>query len=157
MVLSSGIAPVVELRRAGCPVGLGCDGSSSADAGSLWQEARLALLAAKLTSGAGAIGARDVLEMATQGGAACLGRSGELGQLSVGAVADVAIWKLDGPVFAGVVGDPIEGWLRCGPTGAWATIVAGNTVVANGQLVSSDVDDILARHASAARRFQPDF
>ena len=74
MILSSGIAPVVDLRAAGCPVGLGCDGSSSADSASLWQEARLAMLQGKLRSGADAMTARDALEVATVGGAGCLGR-----------------------------------------------------------------------------------
>ena len=84
MILGSGISPVVDLRNAGCPVGLGCDGSSSADAASLWQEARLSMLQGKLVSGADAMTARMSLEVATRGGAGCLGREGELGELSVG-------------------------------------------------------------------------
>ena len=54
LILSSGIAPVVDLRAAGVKVGLGVDGSSSADSGSLWLEARQAMLLAKLRDGAGA-------------------------------------------------------------------------------------------------------
>ncbi len=154
MILSSGIAPVVDMRAAGCPVGLGCDGSSSADSASLWQEARMAMLAGKLVSGAGAMTARDSLEIATRGGAGCLGRGGEIGELSVGAVGDVAIWRLDGPVFAGVIDDPIEGWLRCGPTSADTTIVAGKPVVAEGRVLSADLDANLAAHRVAATRFQ---
>ena len=154
MILSSGIAPVLAMREAGCHVGLGCDGSSSADSASLWQEARLAMLAGKLTSGADAMTARTALEMATRGGAGCLGRVGEIGELSVGAVADLAIWKLEGPIFAGVVGDLIEGWLRTGPHHAWHTIVNGKPVVQNGGLVSSDLTNNLVRHNAAARRFQ---
>ncbi len=154
MILSSGIAPTVDLRAAGCPVGIGCDGSSSADSGSLWQEARLAMLQGKLRSGAGAMSARDALEMATIGGAGCLGRTGELGALTVGAPADVAVWRLTGPVFAGVVSDPIEGWLRSGPTSAWYTIINGRPVVAKGELVSSRLDEMLRLHAAVSRRFQ---
>ncbi len=154
MILSSGIAPVVDMRNAGCHVGLGCDGSSSADSASLWQEARLAMLQGKLTSGAGAMTARAALEVATRGGAGCLGRVGEIGELTVGAVADLAIWKLDGPVFAGVVGDMIEGWLRTGPHQAWHTIVNGEFVVKNGGLVNERLAQILSDHALAARRFQ---
>ncbi len=155
MILSSGIAPVVDLRRAGCPVGLGCDGSSSADAASLWQEARLSMLQGKLVSGAAAMTARIALEVATRGGAGCLGREGELGELSVGAVGDIAVWALDGPTFAGVLDDPIEGWLRCGPTAARDTIVHGKPVVRDSELVSDRVDEMLAAHRVAARRFQP--
>ena len=154
MILSSGIAPAVDLRAAGCPVGIGCDGSSSADSGSLWQETRLAMLQGKFRSGAGAMSARDGLEMATRGGAACLGRSDELGALTVGSPADVAIWRLDGPTFAGVVGDPIEGWLRSGPTSAWYTIINGRPVVEQGRLVSPRLDEMLVAHRRIAARFQ---
>ncbi len=154
MILSSGIAPSVALHNAGCPVGIGCDGSSSADSGSLWQEARLAMLQGKLTAGAGAMTARLALEFATRGGAGCLGRTGELGEISVGAVADLAIWKLDGPTFAGVLDDPVEGWLRCGPTSAWHTIVNGKHVVRSGELVSEHLTERLVEHSNIARRFQ---
>ncbi|MET0578908.1 MAG: 8-oxoguanine deaminase, partial [Ilumatobacteraceae bacterium] len=135
LILASGIAPVVALRAAGVRVGLGVDGSSSADAASLWLEARQAMLLAKLSGGAAAGTARMALEMATLGGAGCLGRAGELGVLAPGAVGDLAVWSLTGPIFAGAVADPIEAWLRCGPIVARDTIVAGVAVVRGGQLV----------------------
>ncbi len=155
MILSSGIAPVVQMRNAGCHVGLGCDGSSSADSASLWQEARLAMLQGKLISGADQMDARTALEIATRGGAACLGRNGEIGELSIGAVGDVAVWKLEGPQFAGVIDDPIEGWLRCGPVSAAHVFVHGRAIVENGVLANPGLDEILARHRQAAQRFQP--
>ena len=154
MILSSGIAPVVELRAAGVHVGLGVDGSSSADAASLWLEARQAMLLAKLRSGAASGTARMALEMATIGGAGCLGRLGEIGSLTIGAVGDVAVWPLTGPVFAGAVADPIEAWLRCGPVAARHTIVAGRPVVRDGRLVSPSVDEMLVAHDRLARRIQ---
>jgi cytosine/adenosine deaminase-related metal-dependent hydrolase len=154
LILSSGIAPVLDLRAAGVPVGLGVDGSSSADAASLWLEARTAMLLAKLRSGAAASTARVALEMATRGGAACLGRSGELGELSVGAVGDLAVWALDGPAFAGAIADPVEAWLRCGPVGARHTIVAGQPLVLYGRLVHDGLDQMLARHRALSATIQ---
>ncbi len=154
LILASGIAPVVDLRAAGVHVGLGVDGSSSADSGSLWLEARQAMLLAKLRNGAGAGDARMALECATVGGAGCLGRIGEIGTLSVGAVGDVAIWSLTGPAFAGAIADPIEAWLRCGPVAARDTIVRGRGIVRNGALVSSDVDQRLSEHRRIAARIQ---
>lgn len=154
MILSSGIAPVVDLRAAGVHVGLGVDGSSSADSASMWLEARQAMLLAKLRNGAAAGTARMSLEIATRGGAGCLGRVGEIGEISVGAVGDLAIWSLTGVAFAGAVADPIEAWLRCGPTGAKHTIVQGKLVVDNGQLVSNKVDSMLALHRTVAMRMQ---
>ena len=155
MILASGLAPTVKLRHAGCPVGLGCDGSSSADAASLWQEARLAMLQGKLVSGADAMNARISLEISTRGGAGCLGRAGEIGELSVGAAGDVAAWKLDGVSYAGVLDDPVEGWLRCGPTSAWHTVVNGKIIVKDGELTTSKLDAMLSQHKTIARRFQP--
>jgi cytosine/adenosine deaminase-related metal-dependent hydrolase len=152
-ILSSGIAPVVDFRAAGVPVGIGCDGSSSADAASLWLESRTAMLLAKLRSGA-QFSARDALEIATVGSAQCLGRDGELGRLQVGAVADLAVWRLSGPVFAGAIADPVEAWLRCGPTSAWHTIVNGRFVVSSGQLVSPKLDSMLIDHRRISTRFQ---
>ncbi|MEO5901746.1 MAG: 8-oxoguanine deaminase [Ilumatobacteraceae bacterium] len=153
-ILSSGIAPIVAMRTAGVHVGLGVDGSSSADSGSLWLEARSAMLLAKLRDGAAAGTARKALELATLGGAGCLGRTGELGVLAPGAVADLAVWKLTGPSFSGAVADPVEAWLRCGPTAAWHTIVRGRFLVRDGQLVHPDLDHELAAHAAHARRIQ---
>jgi 8-oxoguanine deaminase len=154
LILSSGIAPVVSLRDAGVDVGLGVDGSSSADAASLWLEARQAMLLAKLRDGAAAGTARMALEMATDGGAACLGRRGELGVLSPGAVGDVAVWPLAGPAFAGAIADPIEAWLRCGPVTARHTVVHGMLVVRDGVLTHPDTADRLAAHHREAARIQ---
>jgi cytosine/adenosine deaminase-related metal-dependent hydrolase len=154
LILSSGIAPVVKLRSAGVHVGLGVDGSSSADSASLWMEARQAMLLAKLVNGAAAGTARMALEMATRGGAGCLGRLGEIGELSAGSVGDLVVWSLDGPQFAGVVDDAIEGWLRCGPAAAKHTIVNGVPVVRDHRLVSSRVDAMLNEHARLAREMQ---
>jgi cytosine/adenosine deaminase-related metal-dependent hydrolase len=154
LILASGIAPVVDLRAAGCPVGLGVDGSSSADAASLWLEARQALLLAKLRDGAGSMTARAVLECATRGGAACLGRGGELGELRPGAVGDVAVWSLEGPRYAGAIADPIEAWLRCGPASARDTIVHGRPVVRDGAIVSTRVEELLRAHAQVSARVQ---
>ncbi|MFM7772930.1 MAG: amidohydrolase family protein, partial [Acidimicrobiaceae bacterium] len=44
LILSSGVAPVIDLRKAGVHVGIGVDGSSSADSASMWLEARQAML-----------------------------------------------------------------------------------------------------------------
>ncbi len=153
-ILSSGIAPVVPLRAAGVKVGLGVDGSSSADSASMWLEARSAMLMAKLRDGAHAGTARMALEVATHGGAGCLGREGEIGALQPGAVADLAVWRLDGPTFAGALADPVEAWLRCGPTSAWHTIVHGRFVVRDGRLLHPDLPHVLASHAKHSARIQ---
>lgn len=149
-----GFAPVRELRAAGSPVGLGCDGSASADSASLWVEARAALLLGRQRHGPAGMSARDVLDMATRGGAGCLGRDGELGQLAVGAAGDLVCWPQEGVAFAGALTDPVEAWLRCGPTSARHTVVAGRVIVRDGTLARPGLPGVLARHAAVAARLQ---
>ncbi len=154
MLGNARIAPVRDFRAAGVPVGLGCDGSSSTDSASLWMEARNAMLLGKMRHGPDQMSARDALEVATRGGAACLGRAGELGELSVGAAADVVVWPMDGLQFAGNLSDPISGWLRCGPTAALHTIINGKFVVRNGDLVAGNLNEQLELHRRVATRMQ---
>jgi 8-oxoguanine deaminase len=154
LLAGGGFAPVREFRAAGVPVGLGCDGSSSSDSSSLWIESRAALLLGRQRNGPGGMTAREVLDIATRGGAACLGRPGEIGELSVGAAGDLVCWPQEGVQYAGALVDPVEAWLRCGPVAARHTVVAGRPVVRDGALTVPGVADILTRHAAAAARIQ---
>ena len=157
LILGGGLAPIAELRAAGVPVGLGCDGSASADSASLWMEARNAMLLGRLRHGAAGMQARDALQIATRGGADCLGRGGELGQIAPGLPADLVAWPAEGVAFAGALSDPIEAWLRCGPIGARHTIINGRPVVVDGQLASVSagaVESMLIRHRAIAARLQ---
>jgi cytosine/adenosine deaminase-related metal-dependent hydrolase len=154
MIGGGGMAPVAEFRAAGVPVGLGCDGSASTDHASMWLEARMALLLGRQRKGPTGMTARQALDMATRGGAACLGRTGELGQLSVGAAGDLACWRLEGIPFAGALSDPVEAWLRCAPVTAHHTVVAGAPVVVGGELAVAGADQMLRRHRVISARLQ---
>ena len=154
LIGGGGIAPVSAYRTAGVPVGLGCDGSASTDCASLWLEARGALLLARQRGGPASFGARDALEVATLGSAACLGRQGELGMLAPGATADLVAWKLGGITYAGALTDLVEAWLRCGPTAAHHTVVNGEVLVEDGELRADGIEDVLARHRAASERLQ---
>ena len=154
LIGGGGIAPVQAFRAAGVPVGIGCDGSASTDCASLWLETRGALLLGRLRGGPPSFSARDALELATRGSAACLGRLGELGVLAPGACADLVAWPLEGIAFAGALTDPVEAWLRCGPVRARHTVIAGRALVEDGELRASGLDDRLARHRVAAARLQ---
>ena len=105
-------------------------------------------------AGAQAGTARAALEMATLGGAGCLGREGEIGVIAPGAVADLAVWRLDGVAYSGAVADPVEAWLRSGPASAWHTIVNGRFVVRDGRVAHADLPDMLRVHDRHARRIQ---
>jgi 5-methylthioadenosine/S-adenosylhomocysteine deaminase len=91
MKLASGVAPVTALRRAGVPVGLGTDGAASNNRLDMLQEMRHAALLAKVSTGdAAALGAHQVLRMATLEGARALGLSDDIGSIEAGKKADLA-------------------------------------------------------------------
>jgi 8-oxoguanine deaminase len=150
MRLGSGVAPVHLLARAGCPVGLGVDGSASNDGSHLLAEARQAMLLARVARGADALRVEQALRMATVEGAACLGRD-DVGTLAVGKRADLALFDLRDVGYSGV-GDPLLGLLLCAPTRVHTLIVDGRPVVEDGELRTLALEPVLARHRKAAAR-----
>ena len=146
--LGSGIAPIRAMRDAGVAVGLGVDGSASNDAGNLVSEARQAMLLQRVARGADAMSAREVLEIATRGGADILGRP-ECGRIAVGARADIAIWDVSGIEAAGSW-DPAA-LLLAGPTAVRDLVVEGRIVVADGQLKTIDLSKQIVKQNQLAR------
>jgi cytosine/adenosine deaminase-related metal-dependent hydrolase len=151
--LGSGIAPVRGLLAAGAPVGLGVDGAASNEHGSLAGEMHQALLLARLRDGPAALTPRDALTVATVGGARCLGRSGELGAIEVGKLADLALWRVDGPGH-GDIADPVAA-LVLGPAAplVWSW-VSGRPVVRDGRPLGVSPEEASAALAAAARRLR---
>lgn len=148
--LGSGIAPVRAMRDAGVRVGLGVDGSASNDAGSLVGEARMALLLQRAARGAGAMSAREALEIATRGGAEVLGRP-DCGQIAPGKRADIAVWDLSGIEAAGAW-DPVAALLLAGPPRVRDLFVEGRRVVESGALATVDLGEVVARQTALARK-----
>ena len=170
MRLASGIAPIRQMMNAGVPVGLGVDGSASNDAAHMLNEARQAMLLARVGRamqppqvnqgrtffgcdlGPSEMGARDALRLATRGGAQVLGRQ-DIGQLSVGKQADIAIFDLGQLAFAGgAVHDPIGALMFCASAPAAYTMVQGRWVVKNGQLTTVDLGPLIEKHNRLAMK-----
>ncbi|WP_374373469.1 8-oxoguanine deaminase [Tabrizicola sp.] len=148
--LGSGIAPVRAMRDAGVNVGLGVDGSASNDAGNLVAEARMAMLLQRVARGADAMSAREVLEIATLGGAQVLGRD-DLGSVEPGKRADLAVWDMRGVEAAGSW-DPVAALVLCGPTRVRHLVVEGRQVVRDGQMQTLDLPRVLDRQRRMAVR-----
>lgn len=150
MRLGSGCAPVLALRLAGCPVGLGVDGSASNDSSHMLAEARQALLLQRVKHGAAALGVGEALRMATVGGARCLGRD-DIGSVEAGKRADLALFDLRETGYSGA-GDPVSALLLCTPARVSTLIVEGRTVVERGELRTVRLGAVLARHRRLAAR-----
>jgi 8-oxoguanine deaminase len=145
MRLASGIAPVRRMRDAGVNVALGVDGSASNDGSHMIAEARQALLLQRVAGNPAAMSAREILEIATRGGAAALGRD-DIGVLAPGMAADVVAFRLDEIGFAGALHDPVAALVFCAPAYAAFTMVNGRVVVRDGRLTTVDVPVLVERH-----------
>lgn len=151
MRLGSGIAPVPSYLDAGVRVGLGVDGSASNDGSHLIDEARHALLLARVEHGdSPLLGARAALRLATVGGASVLGRD-DIGILAPGKAADFIALDANRIEFAGA-DDLVAAVVLCAPTTVDHSFVHGRPVVEDGHLVGLELPPLLERHRKAARR-----
>ena len=146
--LASGLAPVVELMRAGVNVGIGTDGAASNNRLDLFAEMRLAALLAKGVSGdAAVLPAAAALKMATLDAARALNLDDRIGSIAPGKRADLVAVDLRDlscqPVF-----DPVSHLVyvagREHVTHVW---VDGTLKLDNRRLVDLDPDDLTARAA----------
>jgi cytosine/adenosine deaminase-related metal-dependent hydrolase len=151
MRLGAGIARVPDLLEANVRVGLGVDGSASNERSDLFLEVKQALLVARARGGPKAMNAREALQLGTRGGAAVLGRD-DIGQLSPGKRADVAVWRTDGLELGGA-DDLVAGLVFSGPHRVERLYVGGEEVVRDGQLVRADESEIAKEHRVQAERF----
>jgi 5-methylthioadenosine/S-adenosylhomocysteine deaminase len=144
--LASGIAPPVALMAKGIPVGLGTDGAASNNRLDLFEEMRLAALLGKVVTGRPeTLPAYQVLEMATLNGARALGWDSEIGSLVPGKAADMVAVDLSS-ISVSPVYDPLSHLAyvasRREVTHVW---VAGRPVVSDGDLVTLDARELVAR------------
>ncbi|MEV4010179.1 8-oxoguanine deaminase [Nonomuraea angiospora] len=149
--LGAGIARVSEMLRRGANVGLGVDGSASSELTPLVGELRQALLFQRARYGPQALTARQALELATLGGARNLGREHELGTLEPGKLADLALWRVDGP-FTSAVADPVCALVFGPPPPLSRVLVGGRVVVEDGELRTVPQDAAGRAGAEAHRR-----
>ena len=150
MRLASGIAPVVDWRATGVPVGLGVDGSASNDSSHLLAEARQAMLLQRVKGDAGAMSAHGALELATIGGAAVLGRD-DIGALASGMAADFIGYRMDRLDFTGALHDPLAALVFCTPVNVDLSVVNGKVRVQNSHIVDLDIEPLIQRHNAISR------
>jgi 8-oxoguanine deaminase len=150
--LASGTCPVCAMEEAGVRIGIGVDGSASNDGSNLMQEVRAAFLLQRSRYGVKAVSHLDALRWATKGSAACVGRT-DIGEIAVGKLADLALFRLDELRFSGS-GDPLAALVLCGAHRADRVMVAGRWIVKDGEIPNLDLAALMKRHSAAARALQ---
>jgi 8-oxoguanine deaminase len=143
MRLGSGICRVREMLDRGIHVSLAVDGSASNDSSDFLGEMRQALLLQRVARGSSALGARDVLRMATDAGAAALGFEG-IGRIQEGYAADIAVFNVDRLEYCGSLSDPFAALIFAGyDHGTEYTICNGNVVVDKGRLTGIEEETLV--------------
>ncbi|ROT95957.1 amidohydrolase [Marinobacter sp. R17] len=140
--LGSGVAPVIEMAGKGMPISIGVDGSASAESGSMLQELNLTWLIHRALHGPEATTLEQVLQWGSRDGARLLGLEA-IGELAVGQAADLAIYDIDSPRFAGVH-TPLFAPLMCGePVQVSHSFVDGKPVVEDGSVLGLEERELV--------------
>lgn len=140
---AKGFMPLKQLLAAGVPVGLGTDGPSSGNTLDLFHQMRYIAYSHKtVNQDRSAFPAREIVQLATNGGAAVLGLADKIGRLEPGYQADIVLIETQSvnmyPVF-----DPYSVLVysanAANVTDVW---VAGQHLVENKQLTKVELEEV---------------
>ena len=145
-----GIAPAKALAQAGIPLGLGTDGPSSGNTLSLFDQMRLFAVCHKTAHhDRGLFPAREIVAVATRGGARALGAEGEIGCLAPGMRADVVLVDTDSPSLFPVYNPYSALVYGASAADVRLVMVSGSVRVRDGHLVGCTLEAL--REALAAQ------
>ncbi|MBD8068007.1 5'-deoxyadenosine deaminase [Bacillus sp. PS06] len=128
--LASGVAEIPDLLNRDISLSIGADGAPCNNNLDMFHEMRLAAIIQKPLHGPTVMNAKQVLRMATIGGAKAMGQEHEIGSLEAGKKADIVIMNLnDFHVYPNVDVDPISRVVYS------ATRADVETTIINGKIV----------------------
>ena len=151
MMIASGVAPVPEMRAAGVAVGLGTDGPAGSNNDlDLMEEIDLAAKLAKISKmDPLALGAKDVVAMATIDGARALHMEKEIGSLEAGKKADIVLLGLAEPNAVPMYDVYAQIAYSLKASDVETVVIGGHVVMRDRKLLTLDEPSILEK----ARQF----
>jgi 5-methylthioadenosine/S-adenosylhomocysteine deaminase len=169
--LGNGIAPVVGMLERGINVSLATDGGACGNTQDMFEALRFGLVLAKARErDPRVLNARDILRIATVGGAKALGLGTHLGALEVGRCADLFLhnpWHVKAVPVHDHISSLVYGASQANVD---TVLVGGEIVIENGSSTKVDEDSLLreaqaravevshragTRHLKQGRRFTP--
>lgn len=146
MKLASGVMPVVDLLAAGQPVGLATDSAASNNNQDLFQEMNIAAKLQKVTRmDPRALPARQVVEMATIGGARALHLDKQIGSLEAGKQADIVLIGTGATHSTPMYSVYSQLVYALNAHDVRTVVVAGKIVMENRVMMTMDKPEILAK------------
>ena len=149
-----GVAPVKALLEANVPVGLGTDGPSSGNTLNLFDQMRLfANFHKNENRDRSLFPAKDIVALATRGGAKALHAEKEIGMLKPGMRADMVLVSIEGanmfPTY-----NPYSALVYCANTSNVDVVMASGEIrVRGGRLTRTDLPGLRARLAMEMKPF----
>lgn len=144
--LSSGIAPVPKMLKAGIKVSLGTDGAASNNDLNILSEMSTAAKVHKaISNDPTALNAKTALLMATRWGAETLGLGGITGSLEKGKAADIVIMNLDSPHLTPLYDIYSHIVYASRASDVESVFVNGKLIVDKGRLSTADEEEIMAK------------
>jgi 5-methylthioadenosine/S-adenosylhomocysteine deaminase len=167
MRLAAGVMPVAEMLAAGELVGLATDGAASNNSQDLFEEMDLAAKLQKIARmDPRSLPARQVLEMATIGGAQALHLEKQIGSLEEGKKADLILVETGGPHATPMYNVYSQLVYALKGSDVRTVVVAGEVVMEDRQMLTLHEPEILAKareyqkkiaawHSAPARKREP--
>ena len=145
-IASGGYAPIPELLDARVPVGLGTDGAASNNTLDMFETMKFCALVHKNHRWDPAVlPAQTVVDLATIGGAACLGVQQTLGSLEEGKIADLIMIDLKKPHLTPLYNPVSHLVYAARGTDVCTTIVNGKILMLDNEFLTIDMQKTLER------------
>ena len=158
MKLASGVAPVPAFLKAGIPVGLGTDGCASNNNLDMFQEMDFVAKLHKVDSlDPTALHARQVLRLATTGGAEAIGLGDRIGSLEVGKRADLIIVDTKKPHLTPMYDPASHLVYSANGSDVRDVIIDGKVIVQDRVLRTIKIEAVMEEVASLASKIAPAF
>jgi len=143
--LGSGIAEIKRMIESGISVSLGADGAACNNRLDMFTEMRSMSLLQKALHGPEVIPAKQVLRLATIGGAHALGLENQIGSLEPGKLGDVIVVKLDSLHASPGLGNPMSALVYSAQTtDVRSVVIAGRLVMEERELLTLPELSVLA-------------
>jgi 5-methylthioadenosine/S-adenosylhomocysteine deaminase len=157
MKIADGIAPVPQMVKQGLTVGLGTDGALWNNSSDIFREMKGMALLHTVNSGIRSLSTKDILDMATTGGAAVFGKEAEFGMIKEGMKADMILIDTDKPHLQPLIlgaHENITSAIVFSATGGDVSdvFVNGKRTVKNGVLTGIDVSALMKRVRQTAEK-----
>ena len=156
LMLGSGVQPVRALLEGGVNVSMGTDGTCSSVTANMLTSLGSAAALSKIRGDDYSrwVSASEALTLATCGGARAFGFGAGLGQIAVGAKADLVAYRLDAPAFV-PLNDPVRQLVYAERgQGVDFVMVDGKAVIAGNRFATIDEPAIIAEIAAEHARLK---